>query len=72
MKKVFTLVLAMTIVITSFAQVKSSRKSVKFEPAQMIELTGMEERDAANLPVSERTMLDINPAITELSYTTYD
>lgn len=72
MKKVFTLVLAMTMVITSFAQIKSSRKSVKFQPAQMIELTGMEERDDAGLPVSERTMLDINPEITELSYTTYD
>ncbi len=36
MKKVFTLVLAMTIVMTSFAQFKSvSRKSVKHEMAKM-------------------------------------
>lgn len=72
MKKVFTLVLAMTLVITSFAQVKSiSRKSVKAEPAQMQTFTGFEERDAAYLPTSQRNMMT-NPEITELAYSTYD
>ena len=72
MKKVFTLVLAMTIVITSFAQVRSfSRHSVKAEPAQMRVLTGMEERDYADFPTHERGMLT-DPSAEELSYTTYD
>jgi len=72
MKKVFTLVLAMTIVMTSFAQFKSvSRQSVKHEPAQMQVFTGMEERDAANLPVAPRH-ITTNPEVSELSYTTYD
>ena len=72
MKKVFTLVLAMAMVITSFAQVKSvSRKSVKFEPAQAKVVTGMEERDAANLPLAPRNIL-VDNEVVELSPTTYD
>ena len=72
MRKVFTLVLAMTIVITSFAQVRSiSRRSVKAEPAQMQVFTGMEERDFVDFPAPTRG-ITTNPEITELSPTTYD
>lgn len=62
----------MAMVITSFAQVKSvSRKSVKFEPAQAKVVTGMEERDAANLPLAPRNIL-VDNEVVELSPTTYD
>lgn len=72
MKKVFTLVLAMTIVMTSFAQFKSvSRKSVKHEMAKMQAYSGFEERDAANLPMAPR-YITTNPEVEDLSYTTYD
>lgn len=71
MKKVFTLVLAMTIVISGFAQVKSvSRSSVKPEPVQKMSVTGMEERDFACFPSQTRSIL--SPEETELSFTSYD
>ena len=71
MKKVFTLVLAMAMVITSFAQVKSSRKSVKMEPAQASVLSGREDRDGGNMPVAFKGMLADNE-VEDLSFTTYD
>jgi hypothetical protein len=72
MKKVFTFVLAMTIVITGFAQIKSvSRNSVKPQPAQKVTVTGLEERDYANFPSSTRSIVLSNEEV-ELSYSTYD
>ena len=72
MKKVFTLVLAMTIVITSFAQIKSvSRNAYKPVPAQKMTFTGMEERDFADFPAATRAITTA-PEETELSFTTYD
>lgn len=70
MKKVFTLVLAMAIVITGFAQVKSLRKA-KPEPVQKVTFTGLEERDYADFPASNRDNM-VNFSEEELSYTTYD
>ena len=73
MKKVFTLVLAMTIVITGFAQVKNmSRKAMKHEAAQQVVLTGMEERDYANFPAPTNRGVVEAPGETEMSYTFYD
>lgn len=72
MKKVFTLVLAMTLVVASFAQVeKVSFRSMKHEALPKVSLTGFEERDNVAKPVSDRNMMD-NEEIIELSYTTYD
>ena len=72
MKKVFTLVLAMTIVVTSFAQIKSiSRNAFKPVPAQKMTYTGLEERDFADFPAATRA-ITTSPEETELSYSTYD
>lgn len=72
MKKVFTFVLAMTIVITGFAQIKSARQDVKqMKPAQMLSVTGMEERDFANFPASNRSIIT-SAEETELSFSSYD
>ena len=62
----------MTIVITGFAQVKSvSHKLTKADVAQRVTLTGMEERDYANFPASNRTIMTA-PEETELSFSAYD
>lgn len=72
MKKVFTFVLAMTIVITGFAQIKSARQDVKqMKPAQRMTVTGMEERDFANFPASTRSIIT-SAEETELSFSSYD
>ena len=72
MKKVFTFVLAMTIVITSFAQIKSvSRNAYKPEVAQKMTYTGFEERDFADFPAATRAITTA-PEETELSFTLYD
>lgn len=72
MKKVFTLVLAMTIVITSFAQVRSiSSRSALTRAEQTYTLTGFEERDYANVPLNPRGMMTV-PEDTELAFTAYD
>lgn len=72
MKKVFTLILAMTIVITGFAQVKSvSRKSMTTKAEKAYTLTGFEERDYANVVFTPRSMMTA-PEETELAFTAYD
>jgi len=71
MKKVFTLILTMAIVITGFAQIKSARKDMKHATSQKVTLTGMEERDFANFPASTRSIMD-DELETELSFTVYD
>lgn len=72
MKKVFTLVLAMTLVISSFAQVKSvSSKSALTKAEKTYTFSGFEERDFANVPMNPRGMMTA-PEETELAYTAYD
>ncbi len=72
MKKVFTLVLAMTLVITSFAQVKSvSKKSALTKAEKTYTFTGFEERDYANVPLNPKGMMT-TPEQTELAFTAYD
>lgn len=72
MKKVFTLFLAMTIVVAGFAQVKSVRPNMKqVKTAQKVTFTGMEERDYANFPTQPRNIV-VTPDVEELAYTTYD
>lgn len=72
MKKVFTLVLAMALVVTGFAQIKSSfKKQAKPVPAQMVTLTGFEERDMLDFPASTRNIVTEQEAV-ELSQTYYD
>ena len=70
MKKVFTLVLAMAIVMTGFAQIKSQRKAMP-QPAQKVTLTGLEERDFANFPASTRDFM-VSTDEFELSQSYYD
>lgn len=72
MKKVFTLILAMTIVFAGFAQVKEVSRNIKKQVAQMQTFTGFEERDAADFPTQPRGIVSIVPDEAELSYTTYD
>lgn len=73
MKKVFTLVLAMTIVVAGFAQIKSPKLSSKqMKTAQAVTLTGFEERDMANMPMNTRGIIAVPDEAVELSPTTYD
>lgn len=73
MKKVFTLVLAMTIVVAGFAQIKSPKLSSKqMKTAQAVTLTGFEERDMANMPMNTRGIIAVSDEAVELSPTTYD
>ena len=72
MKKVFTLILALTVVFAGFAQKsKMSSKEAKKNVAQQVVLTGFEERDFANVPIQPRGLVSL-PDATELSFTTYD
>ena len=72
MKKVFTLVLAMTIVVASFAQIKSvSHKAYKPQAAQKVTYTGFEERDYAGFPFQQKSIV-LTPQEEELSFTAYD
>ena len=72
MKKVFTLILAMALVVTGFAQIKSSLKNQpKPVPAKISTFTGFEERDAADFPASTRSIVGVD-GVTELSQTVYD
>lgn len=71
MKKVFTLVLAMAIVITGFAQVKSSRKAIKAEPVQRVSFSGFEERDYADFPAQTRSVVTSADEV-DLSFSSYD
>lgn len=73
MKKVFTLVLAMTIVVAGFAQIKSPRPSLKsMKAAQAVALSGFEERDMANMPMNTRGIIAVDDEAIELSQTFYD
>lgn len=73
MKKVFTLVLAMTIVVAGFAQIKSPKLSSKqMKTAQAVTLTGFEERDMANMPMNTRGIIAVSDEAVELSPSTYD
>lgn len=73
MKKVFTLVLAMTIVVAGFAQIKSPRPSLKsMKAAQAVALSGFEERDMANVPMNTRGIIAVSDEAIELSQTVYD
>ena len=72
MKKVFTLILAMSIIVTGFAQFKSARPTTKPAKAQQVVLTGFEERDYANFPAPSSRNIMTNPEDVELSQTYYD
>ena len=62
----------MTLVITSFAQIKSSlKKQARPEPKQMSVFTGFEERDMADFPASTRSIVE-EQDFEELSQTFYD
>lgn len=72
MKKAFTLILAMAVVFAGFAQEKSSSRSASQKvTAQKYVMTGMEERDFANVPLQPRSMMTY-PSYAELSQTIYD
>ena len=72
MKKVFTFVLAMTIVVAGFAQIKSARPDFKqMKTAQAVTLTGFEERDYADFPASNKGVITATDEF-EMSQTYYD
>lgn len=73
MKRIFTLALVMAMAVTSFAQVKSARPSMKdMKTAQQYVFRGTEAVQATNFQIPTRsTMLD-NVDLAELAYTTYD
>lgn len=72
MKKVFTFVLAMTIVVAGFAQIKSARPDLKqLKTAQAVSFSGFEERDYANFPAANRGTVIAADEI-EMSQTYYD
>ncbi len=72
MKKVFTFVLAMTIVVAGFAQIKSARPDFKqMKSAQAVTLTGFEERDYADFPAADKGIVESADEIV-MSQTCYD
>lgn len=72
MKKVFTFVLAMTIVVAGFAQIKSARPDLKqLKTAKAVSLSGFEERDYADFPAANRGTVIASDEI-EMSQTYYD
>lgn len=72
MKKVFTLILALTVVFAGFAQVKSKVSHKQFKKtAQQVVVTGFEERDFVNVPLQPKHLLAAESE-TELSQSYYD
>ncbi len=70
MKKLFTLLVVLSIAISGFAQRSVSLKSVDMTPAKQMSFTGLEDLQA-NFPASSRSIM-LNPIETELAQTYYD
>ena len=71
MKRLFTLIVVLSIAISGFAQRSVSlKKSVDMTPEKQMVVTGFEDLQA-NFPASERTIM-ANPIETELAQTYYD
>lgn len=72
MKKVFTFVLAMTIVVAGFAQIKCARPDFKqMKTAKAVSLSGFEERDYAGFPAANKGIIETEDEIV-MSQTYYD
>ena len=71
MKKVFTLILAMVVIIAGFAQEKVSHSNATKVTAQKYVMTGFEERDYANVPLQPRGIVTL-PEGEDLASSTYD
>lgn len=70
MKRLFTLLVVLSIAVSGFAQVKISRSDVKYVKAEQVVLTGLEDLEAI-APTSTRSIV-ANPVETELYQTYYD
>lgn len=71
MKRLFTLIVVLSIAISGFAQRNVSlKKSADMTPEKQMVVTGFEDLQA-NFPASERTII-ANPIETELAQTYYD